>query len=172
MQHSPLFDYTISAGTVLGVLGFILSIINFLRQNHIAKANLLREALLDDARLRTAAAGLGDLVQQARRSRHNLLAGKGLFHSGVRTLFDEELVTDLPSVARLREQVANIDREQLKRLSFGGLSTRLTWIRTLQQQLDGILEKYTACLATDDRDREQLAAERVAMRTAARKEES
>jgi len=151
-----------AVGMITGVTGMVISIANYRRVSRMKALDLRLELRKTYNASRATAEGLFDLINGADTSRVAVLAAIGGINSGNHQLWQQECAADRVRVEALLAKLAEADTDFAK-LTPEALESAIVEIADLKAQADGHHDKYVAALAADDRSRERIRAEAVAM---------
>jgi hypothetical protein len=132
--------------------------IGYRRSEKLKKLDLRLELRKAENLLRSTAGDLPSLLERAKASRTAVLAARGLSESGNMELWLSDLAIDFGTTKSLGTQLPNANVEYTH-VDSSELETKLVVVHALQLQATQIQEKYSASLAADDRDREQIRAD-------------
>lgn len=88
------------------------------------------------------------------------MSAHGGLGGGRMQLFTNEHAADTTVAKALKVRAAAIDVGRFPRMSYDDLMPQLTELRKLQDELDGLTEKYEAAMAEDRNAVDQLRADR------------
>jgi hypothetical protein len=146
-------------GAITGMAGLVVGWINFRRSQQIKALDLRLELRKQVSDVRAAVGALPGLLQRSRASRSAVLAAMGASQSGHFESWKKEWESDLNAAQALALEVPNAD-ETYQHSKHQNLETRLVEIHSLATKAAGPRGKYLAALASDDKEREHIRADR------------
>jgi hypothetical protein len=127
------------------------------------KALDLRLQLRTEAgNLNAIAETLVDLMRKANQSRSHVMAARGMGGSGNRLAWDQEYTDDMVAAQAMITDLAKLP-VSYSNLKISELESVLVAIHSLKPRIMNMKGKYDSALAADDRAREQIRAEMVAL---------
>jgi len=150
-------DWLSYVAAASGIAGAVMGGIS-VRRTVLFKAQDLRLVIRKtDADIREAFANLPDLFEKARRSRAAVFAMTG--RSGAMQAWLRDIDADRAALPALQATLQAAP-DDYRSLTAAGLEDKLVELHRLGSKVKQLVEKYQASLAADDREREQLQADR------------
>jgi len=148
-------DFLSYFGAATGLFGAVVSWVSFRRTGNFKSLELRLELGKSASELEVAVDALPQLLDHAKRSREALSAAMGMNRSGAHAIWMETLNADYARIGAIRADMPDHSRAFAK-LSHGDLEARMVSIHALRTKAAQLQEKYEACIAEDDKDREHI----------------
>lgn len=156
MSYAGIITGAIGAFT--GIAGAALGYISYRRTGKIKALDLRLELRKTVNELRSTLESLAPLLQSARVSHRSVLSARGLSRSSAMDVWEAELEKDRKSIGILTSAVPD-PSSSFDDLAYSALEAKLVEVHATQLKVSGLAEKYCASLASDDKQREQIAAD-------------
>jgi hypothetical protein len=157
MSSEPNLLQTVTAwipilGGVTGILGLVISIVNYRRVSHIKALDMRLDLRRKSSDYLDLVKTLPAHLEHANQSRIRVSAALGLSGSGIMVVWQREFDSDRAKADELMLTSAQFAGD-FKTLSRDELEARLIELHSLDGRARRMKEKYAASIATDDRDR-------------------
>jgi hypothetical protein len=142
-------------GAITGIAGAIMGYISYRRSNRLKSLDLrleLRKAISD---AHVDLNRLRKLIDDANRSRKAVMEANNMFHSGAMEEWKNEVNADKAKIGELFKSAPNAE-STYDTLKAGELESELIAIHRLRGEINGLLDKYSEAICSDDEQRRQI----------------